>query len=296
MGEQGAVCMGSGWGPDWTRVFSTENNLDYYAALKMIKDLYLSGDPKVVAVCRKKNFTPLEIDIEMRGVLKWMKKVAWNPLTRSFNRGVNESGVDRVHALDTATWALSALGPELMKQMDIDPYSQIELAEKEFRVQTTVMDVPFEGFDFTNLQGRKRNIRMIWAEGTGQQIVAYAIMARYAAQLNDTPHMMEYRAKAVKYNLELQRLAELVKMENNALPYTTLCPGEAEVILTFEWEWELPRGYQGQWVASLSSTIWRYFALKGFNPLSFEGGAIPYAVFEKKPASANYKPCKKGRK
>jgi hypothetical protein len=40
-GELGAASMGYGWQPpDWSKIYSTENVVDHYAALKMLRDLY----------------------------------------------------------------------------------------------------------------------------------------------------------------------------------------------------------------------------------------------------------------
>jgi len=278
-GQRGGVSMGyGGWGPDWTKVYSTENNVDYYAVLSMLRDLYLSDNSRVKEIFYKYNYGLSDIESEMRGIERWMKEVAYNPEDKGFNGGFNEKGVQKTRALDTVAWTIASLGPEKLQDMDIDPFDLMDYAERHFLVISDVMGERVEGFDFTDPEGRKSVNRMIWVEGTGIQTVAYQVMSRYAKKMGRNDKAEEYRLKAMKYSDELEKISDTVKLIDNSLPYTSRCLGEKEVLYAYSTEWELPRGSSGQWVASVSSTAWRYYALCGFNPLSFNNERITYRV------------------
>lgn len=265
--EKGAACMGYGWGPDWSRVYSTENNVDYYAVLYMLKQAYKNGGEKMRAVFASKHIGLRELDVEMAGILRWLKDVVYEPGSGMFCRGYNEKGLDTIKALDTVSWPIAGLGPELLTQMRIDPFRLVKFAEDYLKVSVTVEGEKFEGFDFTELGSRGTGIKMIWLEGTGQQIVAYRVMADYAARTGRDGLSKEYRRKAEYYTGQLEKLAQKVKLQHKALPYTSYRPGEKELVMTFVDEWEIPRGAGGRWIDSAASTLWYYFAAEGFNPL-----------------------------
>ena len=277
-GERGGVCMGYGWGADWANVYSTENNLDYYALLNMLDKIYFSGDPRVKNIFDRKNFGPKDIANEIHLIKNWLKKVIYDPKIKAFHCGYNEKGIDKTRALDTVTWAISAIGPANLKGMDINPFTLIDYAERKFSAYNNVEGETIKGFDFTDSEGRDRKLRLVWVEGTGQQIVAYQVLSRSAARLGFTERAEEYKQKARRYSDELEKLSNVVKLVDLALPYTCKRAAEREIIFTFKNEWEMPRGRKGKWVASLSSTIWRYFALSGFNPLDFDTEAVLYKL------------------
>jgi hypothetical protein len=278
-GQKGAPSMGFGWGPDWSTVYSTENVVDYYAVLTMLREIYIRGDDKIKNIYNHKSFGLKDMDFELAGVTRWMKDVAYDKEKKAFNCGSNENGPDRTAALDTVSWTIAAFGPEKLERMGVDPFALIDHAESQFLVKCALGDMKIEGFDFTNPQGRNRSLRMVWFEGTGLQTVTYQVMSRYAKKKGIKDRAEAYRQKAIKFSNELQRASEIIKLADSALPYTSRCPAEQEIILTFRDEWEIPRGNKGQWVSSASSTGWRYFALAGFNPLSFDEEVISYRLF-----------------
>jgi hypothetical protein len=278
-GEKGGVSMGSGWGPDWSKVYSTENNVDYYAVMAMLKDLFKNGDPTVKRIFKGKNLTYRELDFEMGGVLRWLKETVYDPKNKIFFRGMNENGVDKIKALDTVSWTVAALGPELLTQMHIDPYALMEYSERHFWTKTLVEGKVTEGFDFTDKAGRGSNLRIIWLEGTGQQIISYQVLSDYARRTGDDVKAEEYKEKAIRYAQNLDIVSQAVKLQDMALPYTSFRPQEEEIVTTFQGEWEIPRGTRGQWVSSTASTIWRYFALAAFNPMVFDKDKVTYHFF-----------------
>jgi hypothetical protein len=286
-GEKGGVCMGFGWGPDWSQIYSTENNVDYYAVLSMLKEIYLCGDEKVRMIYDNKNLTPQLLDKEMSGLDRWFKDVVYDPSKKSFQCGYNEHGVDPTAALDTVSWMIAALGPQKLDDMGINPFLMMNYAEKNFRVFNRIDEKKVEGFDFTNPAGRRSPVRVIWIEGTGFQTVTYQLMSRYAQKLGLEKKAEEYRQKAEKYSDEMEKISQGVHLIEHALPYTAKCPGEKEIITTFNEEWEIPRGNRGQWVASSSSTAWRLFALMGFNPLALDEENVNYQFFNRPHNRAN---------
>jgi hypothetical protein len=282
-GQKGGVAMGYGYQPpDWSQVYSTENNVDYYAVLSMLKELYFDGGKEARAVFEQRNYWPEEIDDEMSGVERWMKQVAYNPQEKAFYCGYNEKGVQETPALDTVGWTIAAFGPAKLRQIGIDPFFLMDYAESHFLINSSIAGESMEGFDFTDKEGRASTRRMIWIEGTGIQIVAYQIMSRYARTLGRDDKAEEYRMKAEKFSDQLEKASQAIKLTNNALPYASKRAAEKEVIFVYDGEWELPRGNKGQWVASVSSTVWRYFAMAGFNPLAFNAERVTYKMVKAK--------------
>lgn len=277
-GSKGGVSMGYGWGTDWSKVYSTENNIDYYAVLSMLNQLYFSGDSRVRNIFSKFGYGPGDIRTEIDGVERWFKEAAYSQKENAFYCGYNEKGADKTRALDNVSWMIDALGPQKLLDMDIDPFDLMEYAERRFLVINDVMGESVEGFDFTDPVGRRSTTRIIWFEGTGFQTVAYQVMARYAKKIGRKEKAEEYRLKALKFSNELDKASQLVNMSAGALPYTSKCLGEKEVMFAYCNEWELPRGHDGQWVASVSSTMWRYFVFCGFNPMSFNNSRVDYKI------------------
>lgn len=280
-GGKGGVCMGSGWGPDWQRVYSTENNIDYYAFLIMLKDVFERGNDRSRRIFAGMRYEKADIDRELGYLKRWMKEIVYDTEEGYFYCGYNERGPDKTHALDTVSWAIATFGPEGIKELGPDPFKLMDFAEKRFLVINNVEGEPVEGFDFSDLDchpGRKQNL--VWLEGTGQQIVAYQMMSDYAERLGLVDKAESYRRKAIKFSDEMERISRLARIIDNALPYTGKRPKEKEILLTFAYEWEVPRGHKGQWVGSVSSTVWRYFALNAFNPLAFDTETVAYKLFK----------------
>jgi hypothetical protein len=282
-GQKGGISMGYGYQPpDWSLVYSTENNADYYAVLCMLKELYVTGDKDIRKVYEQRNYGLDVIEREMNGLERWMKDIAYNPLEKAFYCGYNEKGAQATPALDTVGWTIAAFGPEKLQKMGIDPFCLMDYAESHFLVKSNISGELVEGFDFTDREGRTNPLRLVWMEGTGIQAVAYQIMSRYAESIGRDGKAEEYRLKAAKFSDQLEKAANAIKLNNNALPYTSKRAAEKEVIFVYDGEWEVPRGNKGQWVASVSSTVWRYFAMSGFNPLAFNTDRVKYKMVKSK--------------
>lgn len=268
-GELGGVATGSGWGPDWSKIYSTSHCADYYLVLSVLRHLYIEGSDQIKEVFEGRQFTDKEIAKEIAGLERWFKEIAYNKDSGGFNLAFNEKGLDQTKSLDTVTYAMAIIGPEKLAAWEIDPFRLINFAEKNFLTIDNLKNKTVEGFDFTvpgELGNHRR--RFIWIEGTTHMILAYKIMYRYCLSLGKTELAREYKAKAVKFAKELDKMAELANLPRGAMPYISYIVGEKERIMTFRDEWEIPRSKDELWIGSVGGAIWRFFSLTSFNPLA----------------------------
>ncbi len=270
-GSRGAVSMGSGWGPDWSTVYSTENIIDNYAVLQMLEELYKTADEQEKSIFAANKFGLKEIQYEKQCIKNWLLRVGFNKNYQSFNCGYNEKGVDQTKALDTVSWSITALGPEVLVSWGLNPVKMIQFAEENFLVQQEINGEMIEGFDFTDEQGKDKNRpRLIWWEGTGEMVLAYQVMADYSQRQGNPARAEAYQEKALRFLMAMERMNEQAGLPEGVLPYTSIQPKDREVLNTFFYEWEIPRGRGGRWVSALSSTLWRILGMTGFNPLVHE--------------------------
>lgn len=280
-GGLGAVSMGYGWGPDWGKVFSTENIVDHYALLKMLKEIYSLKNDEIKKVFEEKNYTLKSINKEMVAIERWMMEVVYDENKKTFNMGYNEKGVDRTDALDTVSWTISALAPERLSKMGVDPYYLMQFADENYMAQDKMgpEGIKIKGYDFTNYKGRQKNYKMVWFEGTGFHVVAMQTMARYAQENKDIKKADYFKQKAMFFLNEMAKASAAGELIDGSLPYTTKKPTDKQTYTTFRWEWEVPRGRKGQWVSSASSTGWYIIALSAFDPLGFDKKNVNYKLF-----------------
>src|SRR3989338_4523268 len=117
-GQNGARATGAdnpGTTPNFGTIFSTENNLDYYALLDSLNKILPSSDSD------KTLFT------QEQGALKnWFTTYAYNSGTGLFRRGINDPN----QALDVNSWALLVFGAQTLQSdfgINIDTFmSQLE--------------------------------------------------------------------------------------------------------------------------------------------------------------------------
>jgi hypothetical protein len=271
-GEESAVSMGFGWGPDWSKIFSTEHNIDYYSAIQILRDIYKESPEKVRDIFRKKDFDDKWLERELSRVGRFIRETVFNSKAYCFVAGVNENGVDGVKILDGTSWGLGGIGPEFYEKAGIDIERLVENSEKIFRAQYTLPDGHIvEGFDITDFEGTGSARKpLVWFEGTGQMIAAYGELARYYHNKGDNKKARRYKNKAIRCMNDMYRFSGAYKMDG-ALPYMAVQPQEKQIMLTLRWEWEIPRGSRGGWVRSLSSSMWFLFALKDlYNPMRWQ--------------------------
>lgn len=129
-------------------VLSTEGNLDCYSALVW------NGEPR-------------------NRIKTWLDTYMWVAADRRFKQGstVNDS------ALDTCSWAITALGPSYSTTL---PYTETHFA---YTARSDANGLNITGF--RDLLGQNR----VWLEGTGEMALAYRVVANttkantYIAQL-----------------------------------------------------------------------------------------------------------------
>jgi len=258
--ENGAVAMGprdEPGGAPWTKIYSTENNLSYYAFLTE-----LLRSPRLEKAERER------ITAERDRVENWLIHTTINSFSDEVRRGTNPGGIDRMQALDTVTWMISAIGPQHLAARGIDPFKLMRSVEKSFEVTVggrwgvdptdqTEADLVF--------QQRERpaadHHRMIWYEGMGQYAVALSSLADYAAHLGkiELAHQLMIKAQQLIQGMDQASLKNYP--DKAAYPYATA--GRF-----FRDGWNAPADGTDGPASSLISAAWRCFAGLGIDPLT----------------------------
>lgn len=280
-GTMGAPSMGYGWQPpDWSTVYSTENVVDYYAVLRMLKYVYNNSNKDIKPLFKKAKYSVQDIDEEIKNIELWLTKVIFDRNKKSFNMGFNANGVDRTDALDTVSWTIPAVTPEKLEELGICPFDMMEFAEENYLVTDKIEDEEIKGYDFTNQQGRRKNYRMVWFEGTNFHITALQVMSEYAKKVGEKELSQQYKEQAIEILSNVEKASELINLIDKSLPYTSKRPKDKQIYTTFANEWEIPRGKDGTWVSSSSSTGWFLIANSAFNPFNFDLKNIDYKLFK----------------
>lgn len=198
--------------PSFHEIFATEHNIDAYALFNM---LYLETKEDKFKKARDK-------------VLNWLKRVAYNKKEHRFNRGYCR-GIDEVVATDVHSWAISALGVEVLDDFERGlAEKMMEFIEENCQVIVSYVKpdgkkITVIGADFVDHKAIKALGRdpMVSPEWTFQLVNAYK-------RLSDD---LSRRRKGVKASLYNQRRLELIEgilslaIEDGdglAYPYATL--------------------------------------------------------------------------
>ena len=251
--QNGGAAMGAGF--PWGNIFSTENNLDYYAVLNI-----LSRTP--ISSADRKLFSN-----ELNGVKSWLKNSAYDPVTGLFKRGAG----DNTNALDANSWAILVLGVEtLQKDFGINVDTFVANIENTFVVQNngTIGGNPLtsKGFDFSDARNALFTGRtgLKWVEGTNHMVDVYRLLSDYYSQrkTRDWAKIYYYKARA-DYFAGLNSNESI--LEDGTLSYSYAEQGGVKIF------WDNSLWYTAYGPA-VASTAWVYFALPGFNPFSVETG------------------------
>ena len=202
--SKGGVAMGvrdDPFGAPWSRIYSTENNLSYYAFLTELLRSHAGMEKSIRAA----------ITLERDRVENWLLQVAYDPAKGRMLRGINPQGVDRMQALDTTTWLISAIGPKRLAARGLDPEKLMQDAEKTFEVSvgehagvdpTDQTEADQTSADLRSPAGQINRPdddrhRVIWYEGLGQYILAWSRLGGFcAADTGDTAKASLYMQKA----------------------------------------------------------------------------------------------------
>ncbi|MBI4396702.1 MAG: PilZ domain-containing protein [Elusimicrobia bacterium] len=225
--------------------YGTEHNLDAYSFYNMLYE-----------VTKNKKFLTARED-----VFNWLMKHAYDPNAARFRRGKGDATI----ATDTLTWAIAALGPARLEQVQFDPDGIMEFAEEHCRVTADFTQpdgkvVKVTGFDFVKPAALGRQ-GVVSTEWTAQAVVAYRLLADHYESKNKTWRARAYRKKAKFY------LGELDKMKTSSLSRT----GQGKGCLPYASApnadtghgWKVPDGHR---TGSIAGTAYAVFAWLGYNP------------------------------
>lgn len=258
------------WRAQWSRIVSTENNIDYFAVLDILEDRV--SDSRLKEEIRK----------EKLYITDFLKNTACDRKTGAVNRGFHQGIVDKERALDTVSWLVAAVGIDRLRTWGIDTERLIAFTEKRFLVR----DGDVKGFDFTDRKGAYKagRDRMISAEWTLAMVNVYCIYKSYyerlAVEQYGLGHIMQAkkmdaragicRDKASYYLKEMDKLMLKFGISGNLCAYPYATKSYWLVFFDSPW-WKTPKAdINGTPAGSVASTSWRIFAGR-FNPLRYNG-------------------------
>ncbi|HXV19172.1 MAG TPA: PilZ domain-containing protein [Candidatus Omnitrophota bacterium] len=235
---------------DW---YSTEHNLDAYAFFRMLHEE--TGDAQYKRAADR--------------VLGWLKKYAYSMKEKRMNRGKGDATI----ATDTFSWAIAAIGPAKLKEIEFDPEAIMEFAEEHCEVtvqykQPSGKMAKARGFDFAKGQNLGRG-GVISTEWTAQVIVTYQVLARYFVSIGDPDKGAVYLDKANFYLNELQKLIitspSRTGQGRGCLPYAS-----TDNVDTGH-GWRTPSGRR---TGSVAGTAYGIFAWTAYNPFNLDNKKV----------------------
>lgn len=230
--------------------YSTEHNLDAYAFFNMFYQI--TGDEKYKQASLKS--------------LEWLQKYAFSVKEKRMNRGKGDSTI----ATDTFSWAIAAIGPSRLAQLDFDPVAIIDYAKEHCEVSVLFQRpsgeaAPVKGFDFAKSQNLGRG-GVISTEWTAQMIVAYQVLSKYF-ESTDPAKAEAYRHQADFYLNELQKMIiaspSRIGRGRGCLPYASVDNADTGH------GWRTPKGSR---TGSVSGTAYGLFAWMNYNPFELKKG------------------------
>ena len=253
--QDGGVAMSTdnpGGTPNYGTIYSVENNLSYYALLNNL------------SVQAKTDADRQSFAAEKANLANWLKTKAYDPITGLFRRGSTD--ITNFGALDSNTWAISALGVDGLKTLlnfnDQQFNDYIGRIEQTFAVQNdgsfggNIMTA--KGFDFSDAQNAARIGRtgMVWVEGTNEMTQAYKMAANYYNSKGMTALASSYQAKADHF-LSLNPSNSI--QVGNQLSYAYSDKALTQI-------WSDDGNNKTSTGPAIDSTAWVYFAINGIDP------------------------------
>ena len=229
--------------------FSTEHNLDAYAFFGMLYKI--TKDRKY-------------LEAQAR-TLEWIKDNAFNRREGRLNRGKGDATI----ATDTFAWAIAAIGPRLLKELDMDPDQIIDFAETNCLVTVDYTrpdgrQLKITGFDFGKYEHLPRG-GIISTEWTAQMVVTLRLMADYHREGNNFAKETYYKRKADFYLSELEKMVIVspskIGQGEGCVPYAS----QDDVDTGHGW-----RIAQGSKTGSTAGTAYVIFAKHNYNPLMIQ--------------------------
>ena len=253
---QDGVCMGpqEDWAGSWPDISSSENNIVAYSVFRFL-------------YAREQDENAKEIfNAHMQGIQKFIRNVtlqkdAHGALTHVSVGCDRKDPVAVTSSCDVVTMLLLVFEPrELESLFGISERALLEFADKNFLVTTDGT----EGYDFTDTAsaGRIGRPRMISIEWTGQFACCYFSLARSSGGIANRGQRLQYQRKA-------ERLIDAIdktQIRDEAMVYYPYATKGSTQVFPFSTSWKTPAGDSGK-TGAVSSTAWRLFAHKKFNPL-----------------------------
>lgn len=226
--------------------YSTEHNLDVYAFFMLMYQI--AGEEKYLHAANR--------------ICDWIVKYAYTDQGAQIKRGKGDSTI----ATDTYAWSVTALGPEKLRSLNMDPEAILQFAIDNCEVKVKFLrdfgDIEVTGFDFAKIRNRARG-GVVSCEWTAQMIVAFEIMANYYFEKKDTKQYEYYMHKSLFYSNELQKMLILspskIGKADPCLPYAS------SASVNTGHGWRTPAGNK---TGSLASTAYFLLAYHGYNPLN----------------------------
>ena len=242
--KEGGIIGGKGIG--W---YSTEHNLDAFSFFNMFYELTKEKEYRVAA----------------DKILKWLDVYAYGNESVPVNRGKGDSTI----ATDTYAWSIAALGPDRLKELNMDPDGILEFAIENCLVTTEFTDrsgdnINVSGFDFAKYQHIARG-GVVSCEWTAQMILSFSIMSEYHLQNGQLKKATYYQKQALKFLNELNKMIissfSSFGRGNWCLPYAS-----QENVDTGH-GWRTPKGNR---TGSVAATAYTIFAISKYNPLELQ--------------------------
>ncbi|PIQ87445.1 MAG: hypothetical protein COV73_03415, partial [Candidatus Omnitrophica bacterium CG11_big_fil_rev_8_21_14_0_20_43_6] len=227
---------------------STENNLSWYAAFKMLSE-----------ITKKQQYQQA-----LQAIEKYLESV-YRPQEGYFMQGMHYINgqwlLNEGFASDCQTWAILSLGPEKIDELfgQGATYKLWQKTKEEAGVSGAAVEIT--GIDFTNYRRLGREA-MVSYEWTGGAILAVKAAADYYANTAKKDFAQELTKDALSMK-EYAKAAAIRQDDWAAWPYASN-------------KENAPTGFG--WYAppapnlSLASTVWMAFVELGFNPFVLGGG------------------------
>ena len=226
--------------------FSTEHNLDAFAFFGMLHKI--TKETKYLDAQEKS--------------LQWLKKYAFSSKEGRLNRGKGDATI----ATDTFAWAIAALGPEVLKESNMDPDQIMDFAEENCLVKVDYArpdnkNLKVTGFDFGKYAHLARG-GVVSTEWTAQMVVSFKIMMDYHRNKGDFEKADFYKRKRDFY---LSELGKMVISSSSRL-------GQGEGCLPYASQDDVDTGHgwrvtSGSKTGSTAGTTYTIFAKYNYNPL-----------------------------
>ncbi|MFA4889061.1 MAG: hypothetical protein WC628_05765 [Candidatus Omnitrophota bacterium] len=229
--------------------YSTEHNLDAYAFFNMLYKL--TAKPQYQQAADK--------------TLTWLVNNIYNNNEFPVKRGKGDSTI----ATDTYAWSISAIGPEKLLQLNMNPDRILEFAEANCAAEVDYTRpggqvVKVKGFDFATQRNLARG-KIVSTEWTAQMVLAFKIMSEYYHKLAMIAKARAYALKADEYLVSLTKM--IISSPSPSGQGESCLPYATQDFVDTGHGWYTPKGKSTGSVAATAHAIFAYY---NYNPLELK--------------------------